>query len=230
MPDRRAGDGRRAEHALVDDVGTKTGWLTDIPKTAHIPGLILLVLIWAAWLWHLPGGMLDWGLSAYALANGYDRNILLHMFAHANLLHIAFNSIVLFSLSGPLMTWMGEFPASWLRYFTHYFIAGLGGGALFLALNPQGMVPMIGASGAISGLIGLAARLSAERDGLVPLFSAEMGRRIWQFAKANLWLVLLFAIPMLLGLTGGGIAWEAHLGGFLVGLLGARLFLADPDG
>ena len=71
---------------------------------------------------------------------------------------------------------------------------------------------MIGASGAISGLIGLAARLSDEHRGLVPLLSTEMGRRIWHFAKANLWLVLLFAIPVVLGVGGGGIAWESASG------------------
>jgi membrane associated rhomboid family serine protease len=192
--------------------------------------VILLVVIWTAWLLHLDTGMLEWGFSAAALKDGRGENLFLHMFAHANLMHIGFNSVVLFSLSGPLLTWMGGFPASWIRYFVFFLLSGLGGAALFLALNPAGNVPMIGASGAISGLIGLAARLSDEHRGLVPLFSAEMGRRIWHFAKANLWLVLIFAIPVLLGLGGGRIAWEAHLGGFLVGIIGARLFLADPHG
>ena len=222
MPDREPSHGQ-----IVDSFADDKPTLAAIPKSAHIPGLILLAAIWAAWLAHLPGGMLDWGLSAAALESGHGENLLLHMFAHANLMHIGFNSVVLFSLAGPLLTWMGAFPAGWLRFFAFYALAGLGGAGLFLAFNPAGNVPMIGASGAISGLIGLAARLSDEHQGLVPLFSAEMGRRIWHFAKANAWLVLLFAVPVVLGLSGGGIAWEAHLGGFLVGIAGARLFLAD---
>lgn len=197
----------------------------DIPKSAHLPGLILLAAIWLAYLWHLPGGMLDWGLSGAALAAGHYDTIALHMFAHAGLMHIGFNSVVLFSLAGPLLTRMGMFPASWLRFFAFYFLSGLAGAALYLALHPQSSIPMVGASGAISGLIGLVARLSSEHDGLVPLFSAELGRRVWGFVKANLVLILLFTVPIALMGGAGGIAWEAHLGGFLVGLLGAKLFL-----
>lgn len=89
---------------------------------------------------------------------------------------------------------------------------------------------MVGASGAISGLIGLAARLSSEHRGLVPLVSAEMGRRVRQFVGMNIWLVAIVAVPVLITGGSGGIAWEAHLGGFLVGLMGARLFLGKPHG
>ncbi len=197
------------------------------PKSAHLPGVILLAAMWAAYLVHLPGGMLDWGLSAAALEQGRPETLVLHMFAHAGLMHIGFNSVVLFSLAGPLATWMGACPASWLRFFAFFGLAGLSGAALYLALHPAGIIPMVGASGAVSGLIGLAARLSNEHGGLVPLASAEMGRRIWHFVKANLWLVLLFAILVALAGGGGGIAWEAHLGGFLFGLVAARLFLVD---
>jgi len=199
-----------------------------ISRDAHLPGAILLALIWAAWLWHLPqGSMTGWGLSAAALAAGRFDTIVLHMFAHAGLMHIGFNSVVLFSVAGPLLTWMGAAPASWLRFFAFYLFAGFAGAALYLAINPAGVVPVVGASGAISGLIGLLSRLSDEHKGLVPLFSAEMGRRFWHFVRANLWLVLLFTVPVVLFGGGGGIAWEAHLGGFLAGLLGARLVLVD---
>ena len=78
-----------------------------IPKTAHLPGLILIAAIWAAWLTHSAAEMRDWGLSAAALAAGRYDTIILHMFAHGGLMHIGFNSVVLLSLAGPLMTWMG---------------------------------------------------------------------------------------------------------------------------
>ena len=199
-----------------------------IPLKHHLPGLVVLTAIWAAWLLHLPqGSMASWGVSAAALAAGRLETLATHMFAHAGLLHIGFNSVVLFGLAGPLVTWMGPAPGSWLRFFAFYALAGLAGAALYLAVNPAGTIPVVGASGAISGLIGLVSRLSDEHGGLVPLFSSEMGRRIWHFVRANLWLVLLFSVPILLLGAGGGIAWEAHLGGFIAGLLGARLFLVD---
>ena len=214
---------------LPDGTQAGSNEVEPVPLSAHIPGALLLAAIWIAWLLHLPGGMLSWGLSGAALAAGRWDTVILHMFAHAGLIHIGFNSIVLFSLAGPLMTWMGRPPGSWLRFFAFYAIAGLAGAALFVALNPTSAVPMVGASGAISGLIGLAARVSADRERLIPLLSAEMGQRIWGFAKANLWIVLLFGVLMLLSGGGGGIAWEAHLGGFLVGMLAARVVLVDAQ-
>ena len=135
MPEGPAGQGLPVEQ--FDRSGPA---LAAIPKSAHLPGLVVLAVIWAAYLLHLPGGMLGWGLSAAALENGHSENLVLHMFAHANLMHIGFNSVVLFSISGPLLTWMGQAPGSWLRYFVFYFAAGLGGAALFLALHPAGIV------------------------------------------------------------------------------------------
>ena len=112
------------------------------------------------------------------------------------------------------------------RYVAFYLLAGLAGALLYVAINPQGTIPAVGASGAISGLIGFVSRLGP-RGTVLPLFSAELGRRIWQFIKANLILIAIFTLPFLL-LGGGGIliAWEGHLGGFLFGLATAGLFAA----
>ena len=57
-----------------------------------------------------------------------------------------------------------------------------------------------------------------------------MGRRLWDFLKANIWLVVLLSVPFLLSGSGGGIAWEAHLGGFLAGFVAAPLFLIQARG
>lgn len=79
-----------------------------IPRAAHIPGAILLAMIWAAWLL-VPGpAMYGWGVSGAAMQAGRYENLALHMFAHAGLLHIGFNSVVLFSLAGPLLTRMAR--------------------------------------------------------------------------------------------------------------------------
>ena len=198
-----------------------------LPTSLHIPAAILLAAIWAAWLWHLGEGQSDWGVSGAAMAQGRYENLVLHMFAHAGLVHIGFNSAVLFSLAGPMLSWMGAFPGNWLRFFALYFLSGLAGAGLFLLFNPDGIVPMVGASGAISGLIGLVSRLSPGNRALIPLFSRSMFRRVWDFTKANLVLILLFTVPIFLMGGSGGIAWEAHLGGFLVGILGAPLVLID---
>ena len=77
---------------------------------------------------------------------------------------------------------------------------------------------MVGASGAICGLWGAAVRVDFD-GGLVPLRSGQVWNHVKAFAKANIILFLiLFALVRLSGGV-GGLAWEAHLGGFLFGLL-----------
>lgn len=206
-----------------------------LPRGAHAPGLVLLALIWAAWLWHLPegGDMREWGISAAALAQGRWDTLLLHMFAHAGLLHIAMNSAVLAGFAPILVLAMGGAAGSRLggavRFFAFYLLAGLAGALLYVAINPGGNIPAVGASGAISGMIGFVSRLDG-RGGLLPVLSGVLGRRIWDFVKANLILIVLFAIPFFLGGTGMLIAWEGHLGGFLFGLFFAGPFVARRQG
>ena len=205
-----------------------------LPKGAHMPGLILLALIWAAWLWHLPDGgdMREWGISAAALAQGRWDTLALYMFAHAGLLHIGMNSAVLAGFAPILVLAMkgrGSMASGGLRFFAFYLLAGLAGGLLYVAINPDGIVPAVGASGAISGMIGFVSRLDG-RGGMLPLLSGALGRRIWDFVKANVILIVLFAIPFFLGGTGMLIAWEGHLGGFLFGLACAGWFLPRRDG
>lgn len=206
-----------------------------LPKIVHIPGAILLALIWAAWLWHLPSGgdMREWGISALALEQGRYDTIVLNMFAHAGLLHIGMNSAVLLGFAGPLVWAMGgvrgDMAGGSLRFLVFYFLSGLAGAAMFVGLNPAGDIPAVGASGAISGMIGYVSRLGS-RGQMLPLLSRELGRRVWDFAKANLILIVIFAIPFFLGGTGIMIAWEAHLGGFLFGLVAAGLFTGARRG
>lgn len=168
--------------------------------------------------------MREWGVSAQALADGHWNTLVLHMFAHANLLHIGMNSAVLAGFAPLLVLAMGG-PGTGgaLRFFIFYLLAGLAGALLYIVLNPDGMIPAVGASGAISGMIGFMSRLDGH-GGMLPLLSRALGRRIWEFVKANLILIAIFALPFFLGGTGMLIAWEGHLGGFLFGLLAAGPF------
>ncbi len=204
----------------------RTGRPRALPANVHIPGAILLALCWAAWGWHLMttgGDMREWGVSAAALAEGRWDTIVLHMFAHAGLFHIGMNSLVLFSFGGPVVWAMGGRLGGAVRFLAFYFLAGLAGAALYVALNPDGNIPAVGASGAISGMIGFISRLGTQGR-VLPFASGMMWARVWDFIKANLILIAIFAIPFFLGGTGILIAWEGHLGGFLFGLFAAGLF------
>lgn len=193
------------------------------------PGLVLAALLSAAFVAEIfRGGPLAWGLSGQALAEGRWQTLGTHMLAHAGLGHLVMNLGGLLGLS-PIVVWrLGVGPGGWLRYAGLFTLSGLVGAATYLALHPTGVVPMVGASGAICGLWGAASRISPD-GGFNTLGSDQVKREAWAFVKTN---VILFAIIFfLVRLSGGlgGLAWEAHLGGFVFGLLvGPAMSPAEP--
>lgn len=130
-----------------------------------------------------------------------------HAFLHGGLTHLALNSVVLLALGKLVAQRLG--PARTLALLG---LSAIGGGLAF-GLLASSSTPMIGASGAVFGLIGIwqAWEYRMRRDRGLPLQPVVMA--IAALAVAN---VLLFAV------LGGGLAWQAHLGGWLVGFLGAR--------
>jgi len=111
------------------------------------------------------------------------------------------------------------------RYLFFYLFCGLGGAVAHLLVNPTSTVPTIGASGAISGV--LAAYLiffpSARVITLVPLFFLPWFVEIPALFYLGMWFVSQLLNGLLTIVSGvqafGGVAWWAHIGGFLVGLV-----------
>ena len=159
----------------------------------------------------------DWSLSAAALAEGRWYALISHMFAHAGLWHLVLNSTFLLGVTPVVMARFGVGPSGWLRYAVLFLVSGLLGAGLYLALHPASAVPMVGASGAICGVWGAASRIGPEGE-IVPIRSDQVWVQVKAFAKMNLILFgLLFVLVRMSGGV-GGLAWEAHLGGFLFGL------------
>jgi membrane associated rhomboid family serine protease len=210
-----------------DDPFATDGW--PVPWHAHVPGALLAAGMTAAWLLHFPGGMREWGISGAALAEGRYETIALHMAAHGPLAHIVMNMAAIISIGGPLVTRFGPPPAAWLRFLTFFVLSGLAGSALYLAVHPHGTMPMLGASGALYGLIGLLLRLPPESGPLLSLRTPRMRQAVIALIKDNLWLFALLVLPALLLGAQGGLAWEAHLGGFLFGLFAGPLFLPKGE-
>lgn len=180
------------------------------------PGLTLaVVLVMTFVLEMLHGGPWAWGVSAQALAEGRWHTLASHMVAHSGLGHIVMNLSALLTLSPIVVGKLGNGPNGWFRYAALMTLAGLLGAAAYLAFHLNGSMPLVGASGAICGLWGLAARIDPGGS-FAPLLSPQVGREVWAFAKANVLLVGLF---FLVTWGHGGLAWEAHLGGFMFGLL-----------
>jgi membrane associated rhomboid family serine protease len=193
-----------------------------IERNRRIPGIVLAVpmVIAFAWLVWDQGSMIAWAVSGPRLGEGRFELIVLHMFAHGGLMHIIFNLSALAALGPAVMERLGPLgPRSFAAFMLLFFGSGLGGLAFWLALNPDSQIPMLGASGAIFGLLGYLMRQPDPHGAPVPLLSAQLGKAFREWFKLHLPLVALFAIPLLFGGDNFGLAWEAHLGGFLAGML-----------
>ena len=140
--------------------------------------------------------------------------ILTAMFAHAGWLHLLGNMWFLWIFGDDLEERMGA-----VRYVLFYLACGVAAAGTQVLATPESVVPMIGASGAIAGVLG----------GYILLYPAARVRyvRVPAFVLAGLWFLAQFLIP-----AQSGIAWQAHVGGFLAGLALVNLFIDErppPD-
>ena len=148
-----------------------------------------------------------------------------HMGLHGDYAHLAVNCGWLLAFGSIV----GRRIGAW-RFVGLSLATGIAGALAFLASNWGLAAPMVGASGAISGLMGAAVRFMFSslamggRDGglLSPRMSlAEVFRDPRARLMIGSWVALNLFFGLVLGtiFSAGGIAWEAHLGGFAVGLL-----------
>lgn len=195
-------------------------------KRRLVPAMILLIPMLFAFIFmtFARGSMIDWAISGPLLARGRFELFILHMFAHGGIAHIAFNGMALVALGPLVMERLGPLePRTIAGFLVLFFLSGLGGAGFWLAINPSSEIPMLGASGAIFGLLGFIVRKPASYGPVIPLASMQLGRALLHFVQLHLPLIALFLIPMLFGSGFLSLAWEAHLGGFIAGLL-----LCDP--
>jgi len=160
-----------------------------------------------------------------------------YAFIHGNFLHLIFNLVWLLAFGTPVARRFGS-----LRFAIFFLAAAVAGAAFHFVLHFEESYPVIGASAAISGMMGAAIRFVFQRGGpLSALRGEEPGtyrvpalplREILRDPRVLVFLLMWFGLNFLFGkfsavLPGGeNIAWEAHIGGFLAGLVGFDLF--DP--
>lgn len=133
---------------------------------------------------------------------------LTHMFVHGGFLHILGNAITLYFVGPKLEHHLGtRFVASL------YFAAGIFAAAVSVGLLPGSEGPMVGASGAISGVLGLYALRFPRDQFFVPIGFFPVPVPAWLF------LVFFIFYQFILSASGTNVAWWAHLAGLAVGLL-----------
>ncbi|WP_144096042.1 rhomboid family intramembrane serine protease [Croceicoccus sediminis] len=192
-----------------------------VPWEDYVPGTVVLIPIAYAFIacFFQEGGMIGWAVSREALVEGKIWVLQLHMFAHGSIAHIVMNSLALFSIAALVVQKLGGVRQAWWKFLLIFEVAGIAGALAFLIIHQWNATPMLGASGAIYGLLGFLVRLPDDGESFVPLFSRDMVDVVWQLIKDHFWLFLIFALPPLIAGRSGGVAWEAHAGGFLAGLL-----------
>lgn len=146
--------------------------------------------------------------------------LLTSMFLHAGWLHLIGNMWYLWIFGDNVEASMGS-----LRYLLFYLLSGAGAAGLQMAVSGRSTVPMVGASGAISGVMGAYFVLFpwSRILTLVPIWFFLQLVEVPAFVFLGLWFLLQFFSGLVDLQSLGGTAWWAHIGGFLAG--GRLVFL-----
>jgi membrane associated rhomboid family serine protease len=165
-----------------------------------------------------PGFVQAYGLIPAELA-ARPMTLVSSMFIHGGVLHIVGNMLYLWIFGDNIESAFGH-----LRYLFLYLAFGVVGSLVHVASGPGSTVPMVGASGAIAGILGAYVLLYPRARVLTLIFFGFFVRLIWLPAVwiLGLWIVLQ-VINTLPGVDRGlgGVAFFAHIGGFAFGALAA---------
>ena len=178
-------------------------------------------------LWWVSG----WGAAVWTF--------LTYAFIHGNLMHLTFNGVWLLAFGTPVARRFGP-----VRFLIFFLFCAAVGAAFHLAVHLGERLPMVGASAAISGAMAAAMRFAFQRGGpLGPFRGTDEGAYrvpatplsvMLRDPRLIVFLIVWFGVNLLFGLgfvslageDDMPIAWEAHIGGFLAGLVSFVLF--DP--
>jgi membrane associated rhomboid family serine protease len=148
------------------------------------------------------------------------------MFLHGSLIHLGGNMLFLWVFGNNIEDAMNR-----LVFVAFYLLGGLAALGLQVAMDPNSVVPTVGASGAIAAVLGAYARLypRARVVTLIIIIIFFTVVTLPALLVLGLWflLQLLPAFSDPVGSAGGGVAYFAHIGGFLFGVLAIKLFATN---
>ena len=166
-----------------------------------------------------PGGPFSYGLEGLLLPP------FVSMFLHGGWGHLLSNMLFLWVFGRSMEDKLGHG-----RFAYFYLACGLGAGLTHIVLNPLSTIPTVGASGAIAGVLGayLLSFPRAKITILIPLFIFFWSIHLPAYVVLGYWFLIQFAsgwqVLLIAPSTEGGVAWWAHVGGFVFGfLLGVAL-------
>jgi membrane associated rhomboid family serine protease len=147
------------------------------------------------------------------------------MFLHGGFLHIIMNMWFLYIFGDNIEDRLGH-----IRYFIFYIFCGVAAGLVHLFTNWNSNIPTIGASGAISGVMGAYLLLYPRSKimTLIPIFFFFQFVEIPAFIFLGYWILIQLFSASLTPKNVGGVAFWAHIGGFITGLIFIKIFDVIP--
>lgn len=144
-------------------------------------------------------------------------------FLHGSLLHLLSNVWILWIFGDNVEDRLGH-----LGYLGFYLLAAVGAGLIHVITNIDSDIPAVGASGAIAGVMGAYFILFPRAKVLTLVVIFFLIQLIWipAYIYLGVWILIQFyygTVDLAINASVGGVAWWAHIGGFLVGLLFAFL-------
>jgi membrane associated rhomboid family serine protease len=152
--------------------------------------------------------------------------VITSMFMHGGWFHLIGNMLFLWVFGNNIEDAMGHG-----KFVIFYLLCGVAAAATQTFISPHSIVPMIGASGAISGVLGayllLYPRVRVHTLIILPIYITTVALPAWVMLGYWALIQLVSGLGSLSEIEKGGVAFFAHVGGFLAGLVLIRLFASD---
>lgn len=153
-------------------------------------------------------------------------SLLTHMYMHGGVMHIVGNMYFLYIIGDNLEDALGRG-----KFILYYTICGLAAAAAQILADPNSLIPMVGASGAIAGLFGM--YLLWFRNASLTMMIVIFQKKVSPLVFFAFWLIINIVSLYIADESGGGVAYWAHIGGFAAGIIiglafKKQVFTANP--
>ena len=202
----------------------------DSKKTVTISLIIINILVFL-YMYSLPDAEFNQFIEKYAVIPYYiihGKNLIsliTSMFLHGGIMHIVGNMIFLYIFGDNIEHRLGS-----VKFLLFYLFSGIVGSIAQILISPFSTIPMLGASGAISGILG-AYLVLFPNNRIKVLVSSYYGLRVATLPASTMllyWIFYQFIYSLdsftYMGQDVGGVAYLAHIGGFLFGVFIAKSF------
>jgi membrane associated rhomboid family serine protease len=156
-------------------------------------------------------------LTPAQLAAGHLQVLVTSLFLHGSWPHVLMNAVAALAFGPPVARLFGLGPRGALAFLLFYLACGVIAGLGFVLADLHDVAPVVGASGAISGLLGAASRIIQGHGRIGPI----LGQTVIGMAIA--WAIVNVVLGVVPGWTPGAmgmpVAWQAHLAGYAAGVL-----------